>query len=181
MNRRAGQGSGKLIKIALVLFVLGLAYVAFRFGPDARTAYRQGFLDSTRMREFSGDAIDNLRAQSTALLLYHDSEGQFPPANGWMDAIEPRLRTADMKAEEAAKKLRDPRLVDPKAYGFSMNAKIAGKYRDDIGGERTVLIFASKSTQRNASGDPFKDARAGAPLAITLNGTVVGIPSGGKP
>lgn len=179
----AGEGKRKRTGcwIAVVVVVGMLGYAGVRFGPDTLTAYRQGFLEGTRMREFSGGAIDNLRALHTALMLYHDSEGQFPAASGWMDAIEPRLRTADMKPEEAAKRLKDPRLSDPAAYGFALNTAVAGKFKDDVGDGKTVLVFATSKTGRNASGDPKADARREAPLAISIDGTVAGVPSQGQP
>lgn len=162
---------GKKIGLGVGAVVLaGLAYAGFRFGPDLITAQRNGFFERVEKVEYTGTTKDNLKAIHTALMLYHESEGAFPPAEGWMDAIMTRLNTADLKPGEAEKKLRDPSLAEGE-YGFALNRAAAGKYKDDIpGGATAVLIFASTAKGRSASGDPTKDARG--PLAIRVDGTL---------
>lgn len=160
-----------------VLFSFPVIYAGVRFGPDLMTAQRQGFFEGEKKVAYDGTAIENLKALHTALMLYHDSEGQLPIAAGWMDAIENRLNTADLKAGEANKKLRDPRLTGD-AYGFAMNGALSGKFKDDVeGGPNTVLLFDSSDTSRNAHGDPDKLApqpsREGGRLAITLGGAIL--------
>lgn len=157
---------------------LVLAYALWRFGPTLADAYRAGFFDKQPDRRYSGSTMANLKALYIAMMLYHDSEEGFPPANAWMDRIESRLRTADMSKEEASKKLRDPALgSDPTVYGYAMNQACGGKYKMDVGPASTVLLFTSKDTRRNANGDPSRDApasnRPGGNLAITLAGSVL--------
>lgn len=133
------------------------AIQAFVF-PPAKTKYRAGH-------------EANLKAMHTALMLYHDSEGQFPAANGWMDAIQPRIATSDLAQGEAQKKLVRPDLADKaNEFGYALNAKAAGKYKDDVGDGKTILLYESKQTGRNASGDPSAD-RSG--MGVAIDGTIV--------
>ncbi|MFN3963516.1 MAG: hypothetical protein ACK4NQ_11115, partial [Fimbriimonadaceae bacterium] len=69
---------------------------------------KAGFFEKTSKTEWDADVRGNLEALYTALRFYMDSEGQLPAAEGWIDAIEPRLRTADLKEGEAEKKIHDP-------------------------------------------------------------------------
>ncbi len=144
----------------------------------AVSASQSGFLDDVEQRTYEGDAEANLKAIHTALMLVHDSDGQFPAADGWMDAIANRLKTSDLSEEEAAKKLVNPdRAKRDGEYGFALNAAAAGKFVDDLAGPETILVFESASLERNASGDPGKDApkpgRNGGNLGITVGGEVV--------
>src|SRR5579862_8991872 len=61
----------------------------------------QGLISSPEDRKYEATREGNLKAIYTALMLYHDSEGQFPVSSGWMDAIKGRIQAADMKPEEA--------------------------------------------------------------------------------
>lgn len=148
-------------------------------GPAALDLYRAGFLDSTQQRQYEGTSLDNLRAIHTALMLYHESEGQFPQASGWMDAAFPRLKTADLLEEEARKKLRNPLLPpSPDVYGYAFNVAASGKFKDDIQNpSATPLVFDSSNTAWNASGEPTrlspKPPRPGGNLAITVDGTLL--------
>jgi hypothetical protein len=145
--------------LAVVLIGLGAFY-----GPVIASFAKQGFFDrAPEKRKYEASRIEHLKAIHTALLLYHDSEGQFPLANGWMDAIENRLATNDLKKGEAEKKLHRPDLTENQ-YGYAINQAIAGKYKDDVPAS-TPLVFESKSTERNASGIPPKDA----------DGSIIGI------
>lgn len=160
-----------------VLVVGALGYAGFRFGPDLVTAQRQGFFEREVKVAYDGTAAENLRALHTAMMLYHESEGQFPEAKGWMDAIMTRLNTADLKPGEAEKKLRDPRL-GADGYGFAMNAAASGKFKDDLeGGPNEILLFDSSDSARNAHGNPEKlapkPAREGGRLAITVAGALL--------
>jgi len=114
-------------------------------------------------KKYAAPGTERLMAIHTALSLYHDPEGQFPAANGWMDAIENRLATNDLKKGEAEKKLHRPDLPDGQ-YGYSINAEAAGKYKDDLK-PGAALVFESKATTRNASGNPKTDA-SGASIGI---------------
>jgi len=144
-----------------VVAVVGLG--AF-YGPVVVAFARNGFFDrAPEKKEYDATSTERLKAIHTALMLYHDSEGQFPAANGWMDAIENRLATNDLKKGEAEKKLHRPDLPDGQ-YGYSINAEAAGKYKDDLK-PGAALVFESKATTRNASGNPKTDA-SGASIGI---------------
>lgn len=162
----------KARRVLLGCGVLGLAalgYAAWRFGPAAIDLYRAGFFSGQQKHAYQGDTLDNLRALHTALMLYHDSEGQFPIAEGWMDAVEPRLRTADLEPDEAAKKLVRPGVQD--GQGYAMNDAASGKYKDDVE-PKVPLVFESRATGRNAHGDPAKDRLPGG-KAIATDGSLL--------
>lgn len=127
-------------------------------------------------RTYTATNESNLKAIYTALKLYHDSEGQFPKGDGWMDAIQNRIRADDMSKEEAAKKLIRPDLVgQANQFGYALNDAAAGKYKDDVPKD-TILVYESKETGRNAHGNPTKE-REGA--AITVSGQVLPASTGG--
>lgn len=122
-------------------------------------------------REYDATSEGNLRAIYNALLLYHQSEDMFPDASGWMEAAELRLNTADLKEGEAAKKLVRPDLAgQPGAFGYAFNKALSQMYKDDVKDPKTPLVFESKETSRNASGDPAT-MRQG--LAISVDGTIL--------
>lgn len=164
------KGCLACLTIAALAIVAGGAV----YGPVIRDFWKEGILQSylfpEKKRRYEGDTIANLRAQHTALLLYHESEGQFPEASGWMDAIENRLRTADMDKEEALKKLRRPDLQDqPDAFGYAMNDAASARYKEDIPEPaKTPLTFESSNTERNAHG-PASGAPKGA-HAVSVEG-----------
>jgi len=144
-----------------------LAALGYLAGPEILAAYRNGFFDQERKKQYEGTTADNLRRLHTALMLYHDSEGQFPYAAGWMDAIENRLQTNDLLKGEGEKKLHRPEFAnDSTKYGFAMNDQAGAKYKDDLP-KSLILVFVSKGTERNAHGDP---ATQGSGMAITLDG-----------
>lgn len=170
----------KVVWIVIGVFAGAMAGLAYLAGPEALAAYRSGILSETKQTEYHGTSIENLRRLHTAMMLYHDSEGQFPAASGWMDAIANRLQTADLKPGEGEQKLRNPALgsTDPNVYGYAMNEAASAQFKDDVeGGKDAVLLFDSQETERNASGDPLKDApnppRSGGNLAITVGGTLL--------
>jgi hypothetical protein len=160
----------------LGLVVVLAALVAFTGpGKDVQNLWRNGAIQALLFppakRTYTATNESNLKALHTALMLYHESEGQFPAANGWMDAIGPRIATSDMAAGESEKKLVRPDLAGKaNEFGYGLNAKAAGKYKDDVGDGKTLLIYESKQTARNAAGDPATD-RDG--MAITIDGTIV--------
>jgi len=158
-----------IVVVAIVLWAYPI-YAAFK---------KEGFLDEQEMRVYSGTSAENLKAIHQALMLYHDSEGQFPEASGWMDAAWLRLKTADMEDSETKKKLQSPSFKGkPEAYGYGFNSALGGKFILDIGDpDKTVLVFDSASTGWSAHGDPAKDAakpaRPGGNMAVTVSGKVV--------
>lgn len=160
-----------LLGVLLILF--GLLFFTGA-GKDVQNLWRNGtiqaLLEPELKRQYAADQIGNLKAIRTALLLYHDSEGQFPQANGWMDAIEPRITASDMAGSEAKKKLVRPDLTGtPKAFGYALNDKVAGKYKDDAG-PRSILVYESHQTGRNSHGNPEKDRKG---YAVSVDGTIL--------
>lgn len=150
----------------------------FMVGPALWDIWRAGFFQKVAQRNYRGDSRSNLEAIYRALKLYHDSEEMFPRAEGWMEEVERRLRTYDMKPEETAKKLIRPDLWESSGrHGYALNEACAGKYIDDIGdASNTVLVFESQPESRNASGDPEKVGLAqsdGKVLGVTATGEIV--------
>ena len=137
----------------------------------------QAALSGPAKREYNATTESNLKAIHTALMMYHDSEGQFPAAAGWMDAIENRIGTADMEGSESQKKLVSPSLQGQVGqFGYAMNGKAGGKYKDDLD-PKMPLVFDSSDTSKNAHGDPAKlapkPAREGQNMAISVDGTIL--------
>lgn len=164
---RKGRKIGCSIATAILLF---LAWFA---GPPLLALGRGGFLSCAPPKhEYSATSEQNLKAIYQAMMLYHESEGQFPEASGWMDAIDNRLKTNDLEKGEEKKKLIRPDLLGQDGkFGYAMNPAASAKYKDDIkDGAKTPLIFESKETTRNANGDPEK-IRDG--LAISVDGTIL--------
>ncbi|MBV6459668.1 MAG: hypothetical protein HONBIEJF_02819 [Fimbriimonadaceae bacterium] len=168
----------------VVLFVVGifvgvLAYLAYRFGPALLDLANAGWtLSDIEQREYQGTSKQNLEAIHVALMLYHDSEGAFPPAATWMDVTKLRLKTRDLSDEESLKKLKNPVLKNESEWGYAINEAVAGKYKDDIKDpEKTLLVFDSAATAWNAHGDPTKlspkPARPGGNLGVTVSGKVI--------
>lgn len=158
----------------LILILLGLAFAGWFYGPLAYGLWQKGFFGKTSdAHRYEGTSIDNLKFIRTALLGYEDSEGQFPAAGGWMDAIQNRLGTDDLKAGEAAKKLVRPDFYGQQGkYGYAFNQALAGKYRGDIKDQRTPMVFESASSERNAHGDPVRLRKPGG-LAVTVGGDIL--------
>ncbi|MFQ3669409.1 MAG: hypothetical protein SNJ61_11045 [Fimbriimonadaceae bacterium] len=166
--------------IGCVAALVVLAVVGVWAGPVVRDFARAGFLSRTNdRRQYSGTSMENLKALHAAMMLYHESEGQFPDAAGWMDAIEDRLVTATLPREEAVKKLVNPVLPEAEGvYGYAMNSAASGKFVDDIEDPAdTPLIFDSRSTGRNAHGRPEDllpdPPRPGGNLGISVDGRVL--------
>lgn len=143
--------------------------------PLIRAVIKIGLPTDTAQRTYSATSVENLQAIRTALLLYHDNEGQFPHAEGWMDAIQPMLKTNDLSVEEANKKLVNPGIADIKSgeFGYSMNAAASAQFKGDLP-EDTILVFESPNDRkRNASGDPKS---ASGQQGIAIDGNVVTFP-----
>jgi len=159
-----------------ILLVLGLivGFFLYRIGQDVWSLQRAGFFEQIEKQEYQASRLDNLKALHTALTLYHDSEGQYPSAAGWMDAIEPSLNTADLKDGESKKKMIRPDLAaQPGAYGYGISSAAAGKFKDDVPEKGSaILVFESKATTRNATGEAKTE---GLPKgkAVTIDGAIV--------
>ncbi len=163
----------RLVLGCLGLFALVLVGLVVWGGPVAQDLYNKGFFEKSEKRRYTGDSEANLRALHTAMMLYHDSEERFPEASGWMDAIAKRIKTADLEKGEEQKKLIRPDLRDvPGAHGYAMNDGASGKYKDDLPGPKTILLFESTQTGPNAHGDPTATALKGG-VGITIAGTIV--------
>lgn len=164
----------KTKRIALGVVGVSLALLCWWLSPLIRAVIKIGLPTNTAQRTYDATSIENLQAIRTALLLYHDNEGQFPESTGWMDAIQPMLKTNDLSHEEAAKKLVNPEITDLKVgeHGYALNAETSAKFRNDLKPE-TILVYESPSLrQRNASGDPTTSKGS---HGITIDGNVVTI------
>jgi hypothetical protein len=167
--KRAGVGC---LGISVVLAVLiGFTPPGHALQDLWKNGAIQALIFPPENEKYTAGHEENLKAMHTALMLYHESEGQFPAANGWMDAIEPRIATSDLAPGEAEKKLIRPDLAGkPNEFGYALNAKAAGKYKDDVGDSKTILLYESKQPARNASGDPTAD-RSG--MAVAIDGSII--------
>lgn len=104
---------------------------------------------------------------------YHDSEEHFPSSAGWMDAIENRLSTNDLKEGEAKKKLiRPDNEGKAETFGYALNDTVSNRYKTDVKDTNAILIYESKQNGKNAAGDPGTDGILGG-QAIALDGSSV--------
>jgi hypothetical protein len=183
MAEKTSRKKNVLKGIGLLLVVAG-GYLGWRFGPTVADFWKAGFFESAlsprELRTYQGTSVENLMAMHLALSLYHESEGQFPHSAGWMDALEPYLRTDDMKKEEAIKKLVHPLLRPPKqgVFGYAMNDAASEQYKEDIPNpDETPLIFDSSDTSWNAHGKPEellpKPPRPGGNRGISIGGNIL--------
>ncbi len=162
---------GCAVVLVLCLVILPFTGVGKAIRDFWHAGIIQAAISSPEDRKYQATREGNLKAMYTALMLYHDSEGQFPVASGWMDAIQSRIRTIDMSASEAQKKLIRPDLAgQPGAHGYSMNDLVSGKYKGDVKDPKTVLIFESADAAKNAHGSPAGQKRR---MAITVSGSIV--------
>jgi len=174
----AGKRAKRVLLFVVGVFAGVLGYLGIRFGPALIDFVNAGWIGGVKeveQREYHGSSLENLKAIHTALMLYHDSEGAFPPAATWMDVTKLRLKTRDLSEEESMKKLKNPLLSNPKEWGYAINDAAAGKYKDDIAEpDKTPLVFDSSDTGWNAHGDPEKLApkppRPGGNLGVTISG-----------
>jgi len=168
ISMRLGIGCLSLLIVLVVFF--GLTGP----GRDIVNLWRNGsiqsLLEGSKKRTYNANNEQNLTALRTAMMLYHESEGQFPDSKGWMEAVKNRIKAEDMETKEAEKKLVRPDLQGKAGeYGYSMNDAASQKYKDDIS-KSTILLYESKQTARNAHGDAKTD-RDG--YAITVDGKLL--------
>ncbi|MBX3119771.1 MAG: hypothetical protein KF784_11945 [Fimbriimonadaceae bacterium] len=172
---------GKKWGIALVALVaIGVLVDQFTPAREAFILWRAGSFDKADKVKYRGDLEDSLKKLRAALMLYHDSEGQFPDAAGWMDAIRNRVRTGNMADSEAMKKFMDPSAQTGAegVYGIAMNDAFSGQYIDDVKDlDKTPLLFVSSDTKWNAHGTPEKllpkPAREAGNWAIMVDGKIL--------
>ena len=174
--RRFSIGCG-----SLVLVLAGLV-IFTKPGQDLRTLVSHGFLDAYlsdgENRKYHGNTEANLKAMYAAIMQYHESEGQFPKSEGWMDALKNYGAASDLAKGETEKKFMSPSLHgQANEFGYAMNDLASGKYKGDIKDPKTPLIFDSSNTSRNAHGDPKKllpsPPREGGNLGIAVDGTIL--------
>jgi len=171
-----GKKLGKRLGIGCVTFLVLFTLFLTVTGPGRdilnlrRNGSIQALLSGSKKRTYTAGNEKNLTALHTAMMLYHESEGQFPDSSGWMEAVKNRIKAEDMETKEAEKKLVRPDLSDqPGQFGYAMNDAASQKYRDDIP-KSTILLYESKQTGRNAHGDPKSDREG---YAITVEGTLL--------
>lgn len=177
----AKMSRGKKWAIALVALVaVGVAVDQLTPARELFIMWRAGSFDKADKVKYKGDLEDNLKKLHAALILYHDSEGQFPDAEKWMDAIRNRVRTGNMEDSEAMKKFMDPsaQTGGKDIYGIAMNDAASAKYKDDIkDADKTPLLFVSSDTKWNAHGSPDKllpkPERDAGNLGITIDGKII--------
>lgn len=161
--------------LALGVIALGVLFLT-PFGNALRDLFSSGVVQNMASkppeRKVSGDSEARMRALKTALDLYHDSEEKYPEAVGWTEAARLRLKADDLAKGEDKAQLTRP---GASAYGYALNRKAAGKYRDDIGPKSTILIFETPSETQDASGDPTQDGLKGG-KGITIAGKIVPLP-----
>lgn len=175
----ARSGCKKGLKIGCGILALAALVFGIWLYPTIRDLASLGLFDRASRHDYTGTVQQNLKAIHTALMLYHDSEQQFPAASGWMDAVKTRLKTDDLNKDQEFNKLRDPRVAgkDSEVYGFAMNRAVQGKYKDDIKDpDHTILVFCSSKLGWNAFGDPAvdgpRDELRGGNLAVTVSGKI---------
>lgn len=144
--------------------------------------WSHGFIDQylspEAARKYNASNEQNLKSLYKAMLQYHESEGQFPQARGWMDGIRSFGAASDLAKGEADKKFVNPEFAGkPGKFGYAMNDAASGKYKGDLKDPKMPLLFESSDTSRNAHGDPKllmpKPPRAGGNLGIAVDGTIL--------
>jgi hypothetical protein len=170
-----------------LLALIGIGYAEYMVGYTVRLFLAKGIIRTVgdKDRTYSGDNRANLKALYTAMMLQHDSEDAFPPADKWMDALKSRITTGDMQPSEAMKKFIDPSLAGrPKSFGYAMNDAVAGKYKGDVPDpDKTLLLFMSSDTSWNAHGEPKRllpEPPRDENLGITVSGDLVRIAADGS-
>ncbi len=169
----------KVVKGISLLLLAGVIYAAWFYGPFLYSVWKRGFFDKRQIRSYHGNSLQNLAALHKGMMMYHDSEGQFPQSNGWMDALKPYIRPDDMKEKDAFKKFVNPTLPPKEGvYGYAMNDVAGAKYKDDVKyPEKTPLLFDSSDTKWNAHGTPEKllpkPAREGGNVGVSISGAIL--------
>lgn len=164
MNKRV------VLVVLSVALVVGAAFLI----PVARLALvanRQGFFESSKPKDYLADRERNLDAIRVALNLTYESEGQFPEADKWMDALFTRMKTDDLTESSAKEKFHRPDVPAGK-FGYAFNRAAAGKIKKDLP-PGTVLVYECTQADWNASGDPGAD-RIPDGRAITVEGMATG-------
>jgi hypothetical protein len=161
----------KWVRYGLVGIGLLLVGLAVWVGPVLVAAKRAGLLDATEAEKYQPSREANLKAIATALNLVHDSDGAYPKAENWMDAIGNRLQRNGMTPAEAQSKLTRPGL-DPAAgqFGYAYNRKVAGKYRDDLPNKDEFLVTESRTLTRNFASDGNLESEL---WGVTVQGKLV--------
>lgn len=161
----------KKVKIGCGVGLVLATGIGVFFGPAVADLWEVGkaYLEKDEKRAYSGNSAQNLKALHTAMMLYHESEGQFPSAPGWMDALKSRVQTNDLEAAEALKKFVRPG-SKPGEYGYSMNLEASSKYEDDLPKD-SILIFESEDTSWNATSVP-----KGGEQGIAVDGSLLPTP-----
>lgn len=155
----------------VIVAVLGAGW--FYVPPIWHILHGTGVLESHPNRTYQASNVGNLKALYTAMMKYHETEGQFPDAKKWMDELKSRIRADDMSKSESAKKFVNPMFASKAGvYGYAMNQIAGGKYKGDLNG-KTPLIFDSDETAWDACGDPKKIMVKNG-KAITVDGTIIG-------
>ncbi len=183
MDERRRKRRKWIVRGTLLALAAAVGYFGFLWIPVLKDFWDRGilqdYLSPPKKREYHGTNVSNLKAMHTALMMYHDSEGRFPDASAWMDAIERQIRSYDMKDEEAAKKLVHPMFLPPKpgVHGYALNDACSGKYIDDIPDKAIPLVFDSKDTSKNAHGKPEEllpsPPREGGNLGMSVEGKLL--------
>jgi hypothetical protein len=164
-------------KLGLIGLVLGMV-VAALWTPMRVLIDLWSLIPPARvMVKYNANNEANLKALRLALMAYHESEGEFPDASGWMDAIKSRVKVDNMSSAESDKKFVNP-LYPAKTgvFGYALNDAASRKYKGDLK-KNTILIFDSTDTAWNAHGDPVKLRPAkpfpGGQVGITVEGSIV--------
>jgi len=162
------------VSVAFFTIVAGaLVYFVYPYVHLYLVGKRNHMFEGVTREDYAPTTKGNLLALHTALSLYAESEGQFPSAGGWMDAIENRLQTNNLHAGEGEKKLHSPRFSESKGFGYAINDACANKYPGDIKpADKTILIFDIDKSEKNSHGDPAKDGLHGG-FGVTVSGDVV--------
>jgi hypothetical protein len=171
MKTQAGAGKRTLLTIVgiiLVLLILGGIWA----WPTLRNLAT--LLPTNEKKQgWTPDTLKNLNALYTGMMLQHESDGQFPKSDQWMDKIIIRVRTETLKKGAEKEKFVDPAAGGQAgAYGFAMNDAASEKYKEDLKDKNMPLIFQSTDTSWNAHGDPAKIGRNGG-IGIAIDGSEV--------
>ena len=171
MNTQAGAAKKTLLTIIGVILVLIIGVGVWAW-PTIRNL--ASLLPSSEKKQgWTPDTVVNLKALYTGMMLQHDSDGQFPKSDQWMDKIIIRVRTETLKKGAEKEKFVDPAAGEqPGAYGFAMNDAASEKYKEEIKDKKMPIIFQSTDTSWNAHGDPAKIGRKGG-IGIALDGSQV--------
>lgn len=170
MTRRgAGRRTVLTILGVIVLLLVGVGIWAW---PTLRNL--ASLLPSNEKKQgWTPSTVKNLNALYTGMMLQHESDGQFPKSDEWMDKIIIRVRTETLKKGAEKEKFVDPAAGGADGtYGFAMNDAASEKYKDDIKDKKMPLIFQSTDTAWNAHGDPAKIGRKGG-IGIAVDGSQV--------